>query len=98
MTIVLPYFYVNSNRFTATKGSGTGTGATFSIAATTFTDDEGTAATAFPATYSYYNLYINGVLQTADNSTVTTSTITIPNGDTILGPLVPVVVEFISTK
>ncbi|MCC3375164.1 DUF4183 domain-containing protein [Cohnella sp. REN36] len=92
MPIVTPY--QNSRRFTSTISAGTGTGATFAIAATAFTSDAGTTATAFPATYNYYNLYINGIMQTADTSTVTTTTITIPGGDA-LDPGTPLVVQFV---
>ncbi|UUZ83524.1 DUF4183 domain-containing protein [Paenibacillus sp. P26] len=94
MPIVRPY--VNSRRYSSTAGAGTGTGATFAIAATAFTDDTGVAATAFPASYSYYNFYINGVLQTADTSTVTTTAITIPGGNVLDGGT-PIIVEFVVT-
>lgn len=92
MPIVKPY--LNSKRYTSTIGDGTGTGATFAIAATAFTDDSGAAATAFPSSYGYYNLLINGILQTADTSTVTTTAITIPGGDALEAG-VPVIVEFV---
>jgi len=92
MPIVTPY--QNSRRFTSTIGAGTGTGATFAIAATAFIDDAGAAATAFPGTYNYYNLYLNGLMQTADVSTATTTTITIPGGDA-LDPGTPIVVQFV---
>lgn len=92
MPIVTPY--QNSRRFSSTIGAGTGTGATFAIAATTFTDDAGAAATAFPGIYNYYNLYINGIMQTADTSSVTTTAITIPGGDA-LDPGTPLVVQFV---
>ncbi|WP_134687491.1 DUF4183 domain-containing protein [Brevibacillus migulae] len=94
MPIVKPF--IAGRRFTGTAGAGTGTGATFAIAATTFTDDTGAAATAFPASFSYYNLYINAVIQTADTSTVTTTAITIPGGD-VLDPATPIVIEFVVT-
>ncbi|MEK3786375.1 MULTISPECIES: DUF4183 domain-containing protein [Paenibacillus] len=83
-----------SRKFAATFGDGTGTGATFAIAATSFTNDAGTAATAFPATFSYYVLFINGVPQLADTSTITTTTITIPGGDA-LDPATPLLVEIV---
>lgn len=83
-----------SRKFAATFGDGTGTGATFGIAATSFTTDAGTAATAFPATFSYYVLFINGVPQLADTSTITTTTITIPGGDA-LDPATPLLVEIV---
>lgn len=73
---------------------GPSTGATFAIAATAFTNDAGVAATAFPGTYNYYNLYINGLMQTADTSSATTTTITIPGGDA-LNDGTPIVVQFV---
>jgi hypothetical protein len=89
--------FMAGRRFTGLAGSGTGTGATFAIAATAFTNDTG-ASTAFPASYAYYNLYINGVLQTSDTSTITTSpsSITIPGGD-VLDAATPIILEFIVT-
>ncbi|GFZ30841.1 hypothetical protein CSC2_13670 [Clostridium zeae] len=92
MPITTPY--QNSRRFASTIGAGTGTGATFAIAATAFTNDAGTAATAFPSTFSYYNLFINGILQTADTSSVTTTAITIPGGDA-LDAGTPITVQFV---
>jgi ribose 5-phosphate isomerase len=92
MAIVKPF--MAARRFTSTAGAGTGSGATFNILATAFTDDTGAAATAFPTSPSFYNLYINALIQTADTSTVTTTAITIPNGDT-LDPATPIVVEFV---
>ncbi|RJG21677.1 DUF4183 domain-containing protein [Paenibacillus thiaminolyticus] len=94
MPITQPF--VASRKFLSTIGAGTGTGATFAIAATTFTNDAGAAATAFPGLFAYYLLHINGVVQTADVSTVSTTTITIPGGDA-LDPATPVVVEFVVT-
>ncbi|WP_019914685.1 DUF4183 domain-containing protein [Paenibacillus sp. HW567] len=91
MAIVKPFMTVN--RFSATIGDGTGTGATFNILATATTNDAGTAATAFPTAPAYYNLYLNGQLQTGDTSSVTTTAITIPNGDT-LNAATPVLIEF----
>lgn len=85
---------MGSRKFTATIGDGTGTGATFAITATSFIDDTGAAATAFPASYAFYVLYLNALVQTADVSTLTTTTITIPDGDT-LDPATPVVVEVV---
>lgn len=86
--------FLASRKFTAIIGDGTGTGATFAIAATAFTDDTGAAVAAFPGSFAYYSLYINAQIQTADTSTVTTTTITIPGGD-VLDPATPVVVEFV---
>ena len=92
MPIVTPY--QNSLRFASTFGEGTGTGATFAIDATSFTDDSGAAATAFPSSFNYYNLYINGILQTADTSSITTTAITIPGGDA-LNDGIPLIVQFV---
>ncbi|QWG45031.1 DUF4183 domain-containing protein [Bacillus mycoides] len=96
MPIIQPF--MASRRFTSTLGAGTGTGAAFAIAATACLNDPGTTATAFP-TYTYYNLYVNGVIQPSVNSTVTTGptgAITIPGGDA-LDPGIPITVEFIIT-
>ncbi|MFP3392088.1 DUF4183 domain-containing protein [Brevibacillus sp. SIMBA_040] len=92
MPIIKPF--ITSVRFNSTMGTGTGTGATFAIAATAFNNDAGAAATAFPSTFAYYNLYINGVLQQGNTSTVTTTTITIPDGDAENGGT-PVTIEFV---
>ncbi|WP_261301753.1 DUF4183 domain-containing protein [Paenibacillus andongensis] len=92
MPIVTPY--QNTRRFTSDIASGTGTGATFAIAATTFTNDAGVTATAFPSAFNYYNLYINGIMQTADTSSVTTTAITIPGGDALDGGT-PIIVQFV---
>ncbi|MCQ6275440.1 DUF4183 domain-containing protein [Bacillus sp. V3B] len=92
MAIIKPF--MGSRKFNATIGDGTGTGATFAIAATTFTDDTGAAATAFPGSFAYYVLYINAQIQTSDTSTTTTTDITIPDGD-VLDPATPVLVEFV---
>lgn len=94
MAIIKPF--VAGRRFTSTIGAGTGTGATFSIAATAFTNDTGAAATAFPASFAYYDLYLNGQLQMGDTSTTTTVAITIPGGD-VLDSAVPVTIEFVVT-
>lgn len=91
MPIIRPF--MASRKFIATIGDGTGTGATFAIAATVFTDDTGATATAFPVP-TYYVLYLNGMIQPADVSTISTTTITIPDGDT-LDPATPVTVEIV---
>ncbi|MFS0907686.1 DUF4183 domain-containing protein [Priestia aryabhattai] len=92
MAIIKPF--MASRKFSATIGDGTGTGAAFAIAATTFTNDAGDPATAFPASFAYYVLYINAQPQTADTSTLTTTTITIPGGD-VLDPATPILVEVV---
>nr|WP_051405028.1 DUF4183 domain-containing protein [Bacillus cihuensis] len=81
------------NQFTNDDGNlATG----YPIDATELTTDAGTAATAFPASFAYYTLYINAMVQTADTSSVTTTAITIPGGD-VLDPATPIVVEFVVT-
>ncbi|WP_085994239.1 DUF4183 domain-containing protein [Oceanobacillus senegalensis] len=91
MPIVRPF--LGSRKFVSTIGAGTGTGEAFEIDATSFTDDTGAAATAFPLP-SYYILYINGMVQTTDVSTISTTAITIPDGDTLDGAT-PVIVEIV---
>lgn len=92
MAIIKPF--IASRRFISTIGAGTGTGAGFTIAATTFINDAGAAATAFPGSFAYYNLFINAMIQEGNTSTVTTTAITIPNGDA-LDPATPVIVKFV---
>ncbi|CAH0122447.1 MULTISPECIES: DUF4183 domain-containing protein [unclassified Paenibacillus] len=92
MAVTKPFLL--SLRYASTIGDGTGTGATFAIAATAFTDDTGAAVTAFPATYAFYNLYVNGVIQQGDASTLSTTAITIPDGN-LLNPGNPVTVEIV---
>ncbi|MFC5649553.1 DUF4183 domain-containing protein [Paenibacillus solisilvae] len=83
-----------ARRFTATAGDGAGVGAAYNILATATTNDQGAPATAFPTVPTCYNLYINAQIQMADTSTVTTTAITIPDGDT-LDPATPIVIEFV---
>lgn len=86
--------FITALRFNATIGDGTGTGATFAIPATAFLDDSGNTVTTFPSSFAYYNLYINGVIQPGNASTISTTSLTIPDGDT-LNPAIPVVVEMV---
>ncbi|PHA02517.1 hypothetical protein COE51_02690 [Bacillus pseudomycoides] len=92
MAIIKPY--LAGKRFNSTIGAGTGTGVTFNILATAFSNDAGIAATAFPRSFAYYNLYLNGQLQPGNTSIVTTTAITIFNGD-VLDAGVPVMIEFV---
>ncbi len=92
MPIVPPF--QDSLRFTSTIGEGTGVGAAFVVAAVDFIDDTGVAATAFPSLFNYYNLYINGIMQTADTSSVTVTTLALPGGDA-LSAGTPLVVQFV---
>ncbi|WP_141504315.1 DUF4183 domain-containing protein [Paenibacillus luteus] len=86
--------FMAARRFSATAGDGTGVGVAYNILATATTNDAGVAATAFPTEPAYYNLYINGLIQTADTSTVTTTAITIPGGDA-LDDGTPIIIEFV---
>ena len=64
------------------------------VAATTFLDDSGTAATAFPeVTNGYYNLYINGVLQEGDSYTITATELTFNGVTGSISAGTPLVVE-----
>ena len=69
------YFYTASEDLTF---DGT---ATVSLAATSFSDDTGAAATSFTTatTNGYYTLEISGVLQQSDLYTVTTAALTLGN-------------------
>ena len=68
MPIIKPF--MTALRFHATIGDGTGAGATFAIPADAFLDDSGNAVTAFPASFAYYNLYINGMIQPGNTSSI----------------------------
>ena len=92
MPIVKPFR--NSLKFSSIAENGIATGPGYTILATSFTTDTGIAAIAFPSSLAYYNLYINGQIQTVDTSTITTAAINIPDGDT-LSPSTPIVVEFV---
>ena len=93
MAIIKPF--IASRRFSATAADGTGVGAAYSILATVTTNDTGIPPTAFPIP-TYYNLYINAQIQEGDTSTITTTAITIPDGDT-LDPATPIIVEIVVT-
>lgn len=94
MPIVKPF--IAGRRFTSTAGTGTAAGADLTFANTDFTDDTG-AVTTFPASFAYLDLYINGVLQTADTVTgVTTTTFTIVGGATLDGAT-PLIIQFVVT-
>lgn len=68
------------------------------ILATEYTNDNGEPVSEFPnlGQNGYSNLYINAMIQTADTSTVSTTTLTIPGGD-VLDPATPIIVEFVVT-
>jgi hypothetical protein len=87
--------FIAARRFNSTAGAGTGVGAAYNILATAFSNDTGAAATAFPVP-TYYNLYINSMIQEGSTSTITTTAITIPDGDT-LDPATPIIVEIVVT-
>ncbi|MBO1628582.1 DUF4183 domain-containing protein [Bacillus arachidis] len=94
MPIVKPF--VAGRRFVSTASTGTAAGADLTFANTDFTNDAG-AVTTFPASYAYLNLYINGVLQTADTVTgVSTTAITIVGGAVLDGGT-PLIIEFVVT-
>ncbi|WP_410983043.1 DUF4183 domain-containing protein [Bacillus cereus] len=94
MPIVKPF--IAGRRFASTAETGTTAGADLTFANTDFTNDAG-AVTTFPASFAYFSLYINGVLQTADTVTgVTTTAITIVGG-AVLDPATPLIIEFVVT-
>jgi Domain of unknown function (DUF4183) len=64
----------NPEKFFYVTTAQTNAGSTLTIDAASFFQDNGTAATALPAlatNNSYFNVYINGVLQMEGNSTYT---------------------------
>jgi hypothetical protein len=64
------------------------------LAATTFLDDTGTAATAFPVVVNgYYNFYINGVMQEGGTYTISATEITFNGVTATITAGTPLVVE-----
>lgn len=64
------------------------------VAATTFMDDTGEAATGFPVvTNGYYNLYINGVLQEGDSYTVSATELTFNQVTGTISAGTPLIIE-----
>ncbi len=64
------------------------------IAATSFLDDSGVAATAFPiVTNGYYNFYINGVLQEGDTYSISATELTFNTVTGIISAGTPLIVE-----
>jgi hypothetical protein len=64
------------------------------VLATTFLNDSGTAAGAFPVVANgYYNLYINGVLQEGDSYTISATGLTFNDVTGTISAGTPLVVE-----
>lgn len=64
------------------------------VAATSFLDDSGVAATAFPdVTNGYYNLYLNGVLQEGGSYTISPTELTFNTVTGTISAGTPLVVE-----
>ncbi|MDW0112993.1 DUF4183 domain-containing protein [Sporosarcina saromensis] len=64
------------------------------IPATSFQDDTGTAATAFPVvTNGYYNFYINGVLQEGASYTISATELTFNNVTGTISAGTPLVIK-----
>ncbi|AVK83810.1 hypothetical protein C3943_09620 [Lysinibacillus sp. B2A1] len=64
------------------------------IAATSFLNDSGNAATTFPiVTNGYYNLYINGVLQEGDSYTVSATELTFNTVTGTISAGTPIIIE-----
>jgi hypothetical protein len=90
-TIVTPF--LASNKYNSTAGAGTVSGANLTILAGSFTDDNGTAITAFP-TFANFTLYINGFIQPNGVATVTSTEVVI-NGGSVLDPSDPITIELV---
>ncbi|MDF2652303.1 MAG: hypothetical protein K0Q73_8108 [Paenibacillus sp.] len=64
------------------------------LLATTFLDDTGAAATAFPVvTNGYYNFYVNGVMQEGGTYTISATEITFNGVTATISAGTPLVVE-----
>ncbi|UOY92214.1 DUF4183 domain-containing protein [Ectobacillus sp. JY-23] len=94
------------SRFFYVTPSGTAAGATLTIDAASFFNDAGTAVTSLPtlpAGNSYFNVFINGVLQMDDISTYTPGAtgvgslaINVPAGGDGILTGTPVILEVVS--
>jgi hypothetical protein len=95
-----------NTRFFYDTTAGTAAGATLTIDAADFLQDDGTAVTALPAlsaNNSYFNVYINGVLQMDDISTYTPGATTVgslaiavPAGGDSIPVDTPIVLEVVN--
>lgn len=94
MPIVKPF--IAGRRFISTAATGTVAGADLTFANTDFTDDSG-AVTTFPASYAFFTLYINGVIQTSDTITGVTTTAATIVGGAVLDGGTPIAIEFTIT-
>lgn len=94
------------SRFFYTTTAPTAAGATLTIDAASFLQDDGTSVTSLPSlanNNSYFNVYINGVLQMNDISTYTPGAtgvgslaIDVPAGGSGIPTGTPVVLELVS--
>lgn len=85
-----------SQQVVALASAGTVTGTTLTILATAFVDGSGDPVTQFPTNSGFYSLYVNGVLQQEGLSTLTTSQISIEDGDQIATSS-PIVIQFVAS-
>ena len=88
-----PSVLLTSNKYFSKAGAGTTVGENLNLPAGSFTDDNGSFITSFPS-YSYFNLFINGMLQ-PNGITALTSTQIIITGGGILAPADPITVELV---
>ncbi len=84
---------LTSSKYFSKAGAGTTIGEDLYLPAGSFTDDNGNVITNFPS-YSYFNLYINGMLQPNGITALTSSQIVITGGGT-LDPNDPITVELV---
>jgi hypothetical protein len=90
-TLVTPNFKLN--KYDSTAGAGTVAGGDLTIAATSFTDDNGNAITAFP-NHAAFSVYINGLIQPNGISTLSAASLVITGGG-VLDPADPITVELV---
>jgi hypothetical protein len=87
---------LNSNsgkKYDSTAGAGTVAGGDLTITASSFTDDNGNAITAFPA-FANFTMYINGFIQPNGVSTVSSASLVITGGGS-LDPADPITLELV---
>lgn len=85
-----------SNKFNSTASAGTVVGGNLLIPAASFTDDNGNSITTFPSS-SYFNLFINGLLQPNGVTGLSPSQVEVIGGGA-LDPADPITLELVQLQ
>ncbi len=89
-----PSAALTSKKYFAHASAGMVSGQNLIFAAMSFVDDQGNPISTFPSEYSYFNLYINGMIQLNGVSAVN-STLLMITGGALLDSGDPIFIEFV---